>query len=102
MAHGRNKYQSRANRAKVRQVLMEEWDPIGVCGVSEAQDEYDDYIGRVYAMLMEERASSETIGEYLYRIATEHMGLSPRRELPDRCAQTAEILVGLRPEFELH
>ncbi len=30
MAHGRNRYQSRENRAKVGQVLMQNWDPIGV------------------------------------------------------------------------
>ena len=38
MPHGRNKYQSRENRAKVRQALISEWDPIGVSEVPEAQD----------------------------------------------------------------
>lgn len=36
MAEDRNKYQSRENRAKVREVLMQEWDPIGVRNVPEA------------------------------------------------------------------
>jgi hypothetical protein len=102
MPHGRNKYQSRENRARVREVLMQDWDPIGVRDAPEAQDEYDSYAGRVYVMLMDERASPELIAEYLYRVATEHMGLSPQSELAERSARTASILVGLRPQFELH
>jgi hypothetical protein len=48
MAHGRNKYQSRENRARVREILMREWDPIGVAGSPEAADEYDSYVGKVH------------------------------------------------------
>ncbi len=51
MSHGRNKYQSRENRAEVREVLMREWDPIGVRDCADAQDEYDAYVGKVYVML---------------------------------------------------
>ena len=76
MANGRNKYQSRENRHKVRQVLMEAWDPIGVRDVPEAQDEYDVYVAKVYVMLMDERASQQAIAAYLNYIATDHMGLS--------------------------
>jgi hypothetical protein len=47
MSHGRNKYQSRQNRARVREVLMRDWDPIGVAGIAEAADEYDGYVGTV-------------------------------------------------------
>jgi hypothetical protein len=57
MAHGRNKYQSRESRARVREILMREWDPIGVSGVPEAADEYDRYVGTVYVMLMDHRAT---------------------------------------------
>jgi hypothetical protein len=55
MAHGRNKYQSRESRARVREILMREWDPIGVSGVPEAADEYDRYVGTVYVMLMDQQ-----------------------------------------------
>jgi len=47
MAHGRNKHQSRENRARVREILMRDWDPIGVSRVPEAADEYDRYVGKV-------------------------------------------------------
>lgn len=102
MTHGRNKYQSRENRARVRQILMEAWDPIGVRDVPEAQDECDRYVGAVYVMLMDERASEQAIVDYLYDIATNHMGLSPDPRLLDRNAQAADLLVGLRPSFETH
>lgn len=102
MSNGRNKYQSRENRQRVRNVLMQHWDPIGVNDVPEAWDECDDYVGWVYVMLMDHRASEASIEAYLYETATEHMGLTPHAGLAERCATTAAILVGLRPEFETH
>jgi hypothetical protein len=102
MSHGRNKYQSRENRARVREVLMQEWDPIGVRDVPQAQDEYDQYVGEVYVMLMDQRATEEAISAYLYDIATNYMGLSPRPELVERSARAAKLLVALRPTFETH
>ncbi len=70
MAHGRNKYQSRENRAKVREVLMQVWNPIGVQNFPEGQDEYDAYADKAYVMLMDERAPAATIASYLFDIAT--------------------------------
>ena len=80
MAHGRNKYQSRENRARVRDLLMREWDPIGVAGIPEAADEYDSYANKAYVMLMDDRATAEAISAYLFEIATSHMGLSNTEE----------------------
>jgi hypothetical protein len=102
MAEGRNKYQSRENRAKVRQVLMETWDPIGVRDVPQAQDEYDAYVGKVYVMLIDERVSPRAIAAYLYDIATNYMGLSPSPDLETRSARAANLIVDLRPGFETH
>jgi len=102
MAHGRNKYQSRENRARVRDILMREWDPIGVAGVPEATDEYDAYVGIVYVMLMDQRASKDEIAAYLFDIAANHMGLSAHEPIAKRSARTAECLIALRPEFETH
>lgn len=79
---------------------MEHWDPIGVQDEPNAQDEYDAYVGKVYMMLMDERASTDAIFDYLHGIATEHMGLRPTAELLKRSRDTASILARLRPEFE--
>jgi hypothetical protein len=102
MSHGRNKYQSRENRRRVGQILLEHWDPIGVRDIPEASDEYDSYVGEVYVMLMDHRASEAAINAYLFSTATGHMGLSPSDSLATASANTAAILVALRPEFEIH
>ena len=60
----------------VRRLLMEEWDPIGVQGVSEAADEYNSYMGVVGRMLRE-GAAAEEIEKYLTGIREDYMGLGP-------------------------
>jgi hypothetical protein len=59
---------------KIRPVLMAEWDPIGVNDVPEAADEYDGYIGGIYALLRD-GASDERIAQHLSEIETKTMGL---------------------------
>jgi hypothetical protein len=81
---------------------MREWDPIGVAGIPEAADEYDTYVGKIYVMLMDERASSEAIAAYLSDIAINHMGLSAHAETAKRSVRAAAALMALRPEFETH
>ena len=41
-----DKATSRRIRAKIRHVLLEVWDPIGIKDEPNAQDEYDAYMGR--------------------------------------------------------
>ena len=100
MAHGRNKYQSRENRARVRGILLHDWDPIGIQDVPEARDEYDRYADKAYVMLMDETETADMIAAYLYEIATEHMGLGASQQGAEICKSVAETLVALRPEFE--
>jgi hypothetical protein len=102
MAHGRNKYQSRENRARIRDLLMREWDPIGVSEIPGAEDEYDSYIGKVYAMLMDQRANAEEIAAYLFNVAVSGMGLSAYEMLAESSVRAASGLIALRSEFETH
>jgi hypothetical protein len=97
MAHGRTKYQSRENRARVRELFHREWDPIGV--YPEASDEYDTYADKAYVMLMDQGATASAIAEYLFGIATDYMGLSGTPQLRERCDYVGDLLVTLRPEF---
>ena len=55
---------------------MEDWDPIGVSDVPEASDEYDGYVGGMYALLRD-GASDERIAQHLSEIETRTMGLAP-------------------------
>ena len=81
---------------------MREWDPIGVRGIPEAEDEYDRYVGKVYVMLMDEHANAEVITAYLWNTATGHMGLRPDPALAERSSRVAEKLISLRPSFQIN
>ena len=65
---------AREIQESIRQVLLRDWDPIGVSEVPEAQDEYDSYVGGVYRLLAS-RASEDEIIEHLYRIESDTMGM---------------------------
>ena len=78
----------RRDHQEIRRVLLEEWDPIGVGDIPEAQDEYDAYVPDVYRLLVH-RASALEVFDYMWRIETEHMGLRGNR------AHTQEIAVFL-------
>lgn len=83
-------------------VLNTHWDPIGVVESPDLDDEYDKYVGAVYVMLMDARASQGEIESYLWETATGYIGVSPYEDLAERCAATAAILIGWRSEFETH
>lgn len=44
-----NKYRARESQGQQRELLMA-WDPIGVCGVPEAADEYDCMLSRCWTV----------------------------------------------------
>jgi RNAse (barnase) inhibitor barstar len=100
LSNSHDKYQSRSNRARVRELFLQEWDPIGVQGCEGAEDEYDTYVNKAYVMLMDENANKEAIAAYLNYIATDYMGLSASDQLFKSADRTAEILLSLRPQFE--
>jgi hypothetical protein len=97
MAHGRDKYRSRENRRLLRELLMREWDPIGVRDVPTAQDEYDNYTGEAYVML-DRGATTEDMERYL-RSVEDYMGLTQTRDMLDRRQRVAELLIALRATF---
>jgi hypothetical protein len=102
MTDGRKKYHSREVRARIREVLMEHWDPFGVIDAPEAADEYDDYVGCLCVILMDEQAGEATLAAYLTDVLSSWMGLTIDEELAERTTLTASILVDLRPGFEAH
>jgi hypothetical protein len=99
MPNRRTKETSRAQRRLIRNVLMEHWDPIGVRGIEDAEDEYDSYSDRTYVMLMDEQASTKDIADYLLDVATNHMGLSDVDWLRLVSERTADVIISLRAEF---
>jgi len=68
-----DKYQSRFIRVKVRKVLLNTWDPIGINDEPNAQNEYDNYIGPIFDLLVS-NASDAALIDYLYWAVHENMG----------------------------
>jgi hypothetical protein len=73
---GTKKINMAASVRKIRTILANDWDPIGVGG--ESVDEYDSYIMPIYAILREAR-SEEALMKYM-RWMLEHMGLQASNE----------------------
>ncbi|HTZ80046.1 MAG TPA: hypothetical protein VMC10_19200 [Stellaceae bacterium] len=88
---------SRRNLALVREVLMREWDPIGIAGEPAAMDEYDTYALKAALMVVEGNASAEALAAYLMLVATVLMEFPRTDELAARSERTAAALVALRP-----
>jgi hypothetical protein len=76
----------------VREILLREWDPIGVPDVPEAQNEYDRYVDRLCVMIARQEPG-DRIAERLWRIETTGMGLRGDRQ---RAERVADRLIGLR------
>ena len=74
-----DKTQSRSLRTKIRRVLLDVWDPIGIKDEPNAQDEYDGYIGSIYDLVLKQATESEMI-DYLLWAARDNMGLDATRE----------------------
>jgi len=75
----------------IRQILLHDWDPIGVNDVPEAQDEYDSYVADVYRLLAS-RCSADQMTDHLLRLESEAMGLVPDRK---RLRAVANKLIAL-------
>jgi len=89
----------KANRAVIRKILLADWDPIGVSDIPEAADEYDAYADTVFSMLVNQNASVDDVAQYLFKVATERMGLS-YPQLEERCNKAARAVAASRSTSE--
>lgn len=75
-----SEYEPRNVRAKtiqksIRQVLLRDWDPIGVSNDDERpDDEYDSYIESVYRILCGSRSEDDLVS-YLHRTESKYIGI---------------------------
>lgn len=84
---------------KIREILMNHWDPIGVKELPEAQGEYDMYIPDIMTLLSE-RASPEKISQYLLWVEQARMGLT--RLDSERITNTTNELIKLKSHDSNH
>jgi hypothetical protein len=61
-------------RQRVRLILLNDWDPIDIRDVPQAQDEYDSYIASIEKMVIARSPTAE-LSNYLLQIETKTMGL---------------------------
>ena len=90
--------QARSLQEAIREVLLREWDPIGVVGIFEAQDEYDSYVSQIYGLLVRREPSHKMV-DFLWWAETEQMGLCGNR---CRTEQVAERLIQLPEKLAGH
>jgi uncharacterized protein related to proFAR isomerase len=69
---------AKRRQATIREVLLKEWDPIGVARSIEAQDEYEGYVADIDALLARSASPAE-IFAHLWNIETVIMGLTGDR-----------------------
>lgn len=70
--------EERANEIgdEIRRILFFEWDPIGLSSDPESpRDEYDDYAGLVYRILVSGGSENDLI-DHLYKIERDQIGMS--------------------------
>jgi hypothetical protein len=79
--------------ANIRDVLLHDWDPVGIHDVREAQDEYDRYVTSV-ARLVTDDSSPAALARYLLELESEITGMQGDAE---KARLIAERLCRLRP-----
>jgi hypothetical protein len=62
----KDRFEIREIQTKIRRVLMDEWDPIGVKGVPEAVDEYDRYIGGIYGLIQRDASERDISAHFAW------------------------------------
>ena len=63
---------------QIKNILLNEWDPIGINGIQDAHDEYDSYAEYIYNQKINNKNMS--ICKYLTEIE-EYMGLNMNQKL---------------------
>jgi hypothetical protein len=94
MATGKAYCLSDENRTRIRNILMREWDPIGVRKIPGApEDEYDAYIDDICELLGDPHLSKEKLAAYLLDVQSRKMLLRITPAALERCNRAADCLM---------
>jgi hypothetical protein len=94
MIDNKSEHPSPENRALIREILMREWDPIGVRNIAGSrEDEYDAYIADVYSLVRDKHTSQEKIAAYLLVVQSQRMLLRVTDAARERCRRAARSLI---------
>ena len=79
--------------ALIREVLVHEWDPLGLDAAAGAVDDYDAIARELHALVTSPGASAERVAHYLEWAEAEQLGLQRRPEAARAAAQRIVALV---------
>src|SRR5437667_2725456 len=79
---------AREIQSQIAEILLHDWDPIGVADEPQARDEYDSYVGGVYRILASGGALAE-IEAHLRDIEARMMGYDETTREADVARTTA-------------
>jgi len=85
--HSRER-RAREIQSQIADILLHDWDPIGVADVPQARDEYDSYVGGVYRVLASGGSLAE-IEAHLRDTEVRMMGLDRTTHEADVARATA-------------
>ena len=83
-----------ANLEAIKQLLWEDWDPLGVNGSPAAQSEYDGYAFRIWVAL-ERGATADQVEAYLDRVLANDLRVEGEPGLNEHIAEQASEIAGL-------
>jgi len=81
--------------ARIRAILLNDWDPMGLQDAAVPPDDYDDIAREVHAILTGPEASIERIAAYLRWAEREQLRLQRR---PGEATEAAHKLMALKDE----
>ncbi|MBA6384554.1 hypothetical protein H4J45_18520 [Colwellia sp. BRX10-6] len=74
---------------RVDEILFYLWDPIGVCDIPMARDEYQSYLPKVFKLLINDSKDHE-VSAYLIKVESGSMGMSANSK---KALEVARLLI---------
>ena len=83
--------------ALIREVLIRDWDPLGLSDAPGTPDDYDAVARELHALVTDPETTAERIAAYLRWIEREQMGLQRR---PGMATEAAQRIMALKDDPE--
>ena len=74
---------------RVDEILFYLWDPIGICDIPMARDEYQSYLPQVFKLLINDSKDHE-VSAYLIKVESGSMGMSAKSK---KALEVARLLI---------
>ena len=81
--------------ALIREVLIRDWDPMGLSDAPGTPDDYDAVARELHALITDPQTTTERIAAYLRWVEREQFGLQRR---PGMATETADRVIALKDE----